>query len=137
MRIRTAMIVAVLLLGAMAQAEDAMFSQTRLISLKPVKASKQACAELEATFSAPLQSKPRAMLDSDDSSLIERMVSLFLQVTGGPTRYRFSINAADATSCSALKRSNERFSVTIDGATGNDGKPLLPQEETIRTRSLF
>jgi hypothetical protein len=137
MRIRTAVAVAGLILGTTAQTEDAMFSQTRLLSLKAVKPAHQACAELEATFSAPLKSAPRAMLESDDSSLIERMVSLFLQVTGGPTHYRFSINAADAKSCSTLKRTINRISVTIDGATGADGKPLLPQEETIQTRSLF
>jgi hypothetical protein len=114
------------------------FSSTKLVSLKPHKASGRACVNLEATFSDSLRTLPSAMMESEDSSIIDGAISFALKVTRlNPKRYLLSLISSGEKECAVLKSNVRNVSVTIDGATSRDGKTLLPEQKRFSTRALF
>jgi hypothetical protein len=118
--------------------ESGGFSQTRLLSVraaKPAANGSKTCLRYEASFSSPLQEKPKAILDLERLNLIQGVISFILNVTPvGDHRYSLAMETDDPARCEEIRKSHEKIQITVDGAVGADGHVILPDQATFRNR---
>ncbi len=111
---------------------------TSLIPLRPAISDPQICLNFEATFSQPLQKEPSALLDVERMNSIEGVKSFQLKVTRrSPKSYDLSVVETDSSKCSLLRSGGDNMAISIEGARGMDGLPILPDQRNIRVGKIF
>ena len=107
------------------------YSKTHLSRLSSIETSDpNTCVSFDAEYSDALSEKPSAVLDVDMLHRIRGVVSMILDVIPvSDKKYRLEMKT-DPTACDALLESGQDLSVFVDGGTGADGLPVLPDQET-------
>ncbi|HLG19287.1 MAG TPA: hypothetical protein VI895_05660 [Bdellovibrionota bacterium] len=120
---------------ALAQ-ESGGFSRTRLTQIAPVSKSpnsKNSCLSFEAAFSGPLKEKPNAIVDIENLHTIEGVISILMNVSQqSKSRYRLDLFTDDEACKALISNKDDNISVTVDGGTGSDGLPILPDERNFK-----
>ena len=119
-------------------AQDSVgYSRTKLKSLSAVRTN-DACLAFDAEYSGPMKDAPTALADVEKVHRIEGVVSTILDVIRlGPSRYRLQMKTDSAAACRAMVKKGENVSVSVQGGTGRDDLPVLPDQRSFQAGRDF